>query len=88
MLNKDRNITLGHEKKMKLKAKINNFIYDFTNQNFWSIIDTQVLQGEVNYFMNIEPEYAAFVIHRLEQKHNTHQSLSAMFVSIINGSVG
>lgn len=88
MLNKDRNITLGHEKKMKLKAKINNFIYDFTNQNFWSIIDTQVLQGEVNYFMSVEPEYAAFVIHRLEQKHNIRQSLSAMFVSIINGSVG
>jgi hypothetical protein len=88
MLNKDRNITLGHAKKMRLKAKINNFIYDFTNQNFWSIIDTQVLQGEVNYFLNIEPEYAAFVIQRLEQKHNTALTLSAMFVSIINGSVG
>ena len=48
MLNKDNNITIGHKNKMKLKAKINNFILDFTNQNFWSIIDTQVLQGEVN----------------------------------------
>lgn len=88
MLNKDRNITLGHEKKMKLKAKINNFIFDFTNQNYWSIIDTQVLQGEVNYFINIEPDYAAFVIQRLEQKHNTHLSLSAMFTQIITGNLG
>ena len=71
---------------MKLKAKINNFIYDFTNQNYWSIIDTQVLQGEVNYFKQIEPDYAAFVINRLEQKHNTHLSLPAMIASIVNGS--
>ena len=88
MLNKDRDITLGHEKKMKLKAKINNFIYDFTNQNYWSIIDTQVLQGEVNYFKQVEPDYAAFVINRLERKHNTRLSLPAMIASIVNGSLG
>lgn len=70
MLNKDHNITLGHKKKMELKAKINNFIFDFTNENFWSIIDTQVLQGEINYFKQIEPEYADFVIKRLERKYN------------------
>ena len=70
MLNKDHNITLGHKKKMELKAKINNFIFDFTNENFWSIIDTQVLQGEINYFKQIEPEYATFVIQRLEKKYH------------------
>ena len=86
MLNKDRNITLGHERKMKLKAKINNFIYDFTNQNYWSIIDTQVLQGEVNYFKTIEPDYASFVIRRLQEKHHTQLSLSEMFSQIIKGS--
>lgn len=87
MLNADNNITIGHKKKMELKAKINNFIFDFTNRNYWSIIDTQVLQGELNYFKTIEPEYAAFVIRRLEQKHNTTRTLAEMFSDIISGRV-
>lgn len=87
ILNKDKQITLGHEKKMRLKAKLNNFIFDFTNQNYWSIIDTQVLLGEVNYFKQIEPEYADFVIKRLETKHNTRLSFSQMCTSIITSRV-
>jgi RNA-directed DNA polymerase len=86
VLNKERNITIGHKKKMELKAKINNFIFDFTNQRYWSIIDTQVLQGEVNYFKQIEPDYANFVVNRLENKHHSH-SLSSMFADIISGRV-
>lgn len=86
VLNKEHNITIGHKKKMELKAKINNFIFDFTNQNYWSIIDTQVLQGEINYFKQIEPDYANFVINRLEQKHHS-RSLSSMFADIISGRV-
>ena len=86
MLNKDNKITIGHKNKMKLKAKINNFILDFTNQNFWSIIDTQILQGEVNYFKQIEPEYAAFVIKRLEEKYN-NITLSDCFKKILSDNV-
>lgn len=86
VLNKEHNITIGHKKKMELKAKINNFIFDFTNQRYWSIIDTQVLQGEINYFKQIEPDYANFVINRLEQKHHS-RSLSSMFADIISGRV-
>ena len=86
VLNKDNNITIGHKKKMELKAKINNFIFDFTNRNYWSIIDTQVLQGELNYFRQIEPEYADFVVNRLETKHRS-RSLSSMFADIIAGRV-
>ena len=86
MLNKDNKITIGHKKKMELKAKINNFIFDFTNRRYWSIIDTQVLQGELNYFKQIEPEYADFVIKRLERKHQS-PSISTMFANIISGRV-
>ena len=86
VLNKDNNITIGHKKKMELKAKLNNFIFDFTNRNFWSIIETQVLQGELNYFKQIEPEYANFVIQRLENKHHS-PSLTSMFADIISGRV-
>lgn len=86
VLNKDHNITIGHKKKMELKAKINNFIFDFTNRNYWSIIETQVLQGELNYFKQIEPQYAAFVIRRLEHKHHS-PSITSMFADIISGRV-
>lgn len=86
VLNKDHNITIGHKKKMELKAKINNFIFDFTNRNYWSIIDTQVLQGELNYFKQIEPQYANFVIRRLEHKHHS-PSITSMFADIISGRV-
>ena len=86
MLNKDNNITIGHKKKMELKAKVNNFIFDFTNRRYWSIIDTQVLQGELNYFKQIEPEYATFVIKRLETKHKS-PSISTMFADIISSRV-
>ena len=86
VLNKEHNITIGHKKKMELKAKLNNFIFDFTNHRYWSIIDTQVLQGELNYFRQIEPEYANFVVKRLETKHRI-QSISSMFADIIAGRV-
>lgn len=86
VLNKERNITIGHKKKMELKAKLNNFIFDFTNQRYWSIIETQVLQGELNYFRQIEPEYANFVVNRLENKHHC-RSISTMFADIIASRV-
>lgn len=86
VLNKERNITLGHKKKMELKAKLNNFIFDFTNQRYWSIIDTQVLQGELNYFKQIEPDYANFVVNRLQTKHHSN-SISSMFADIISGRI-
>lgn len=86
VLNKEHNITIGHKKKMELKAKLNNFIFDFTNRRYWSIIDTQVLQGELNYFRQIEPEYANFVVNRLENKHHC-PSISSMFADIISGRV-
>ena len=87
MLNKDNKITIGHKKKLELKAKLNNFIFDFTNHKYWSIIDTQVLQGQINYFKTIEPEYATFVIKRLEQKYNHQYTLAQMFSAIITGRV-
>lgn len=86
VLNKEHNITIGHRKKMELKAKLNNFIFDFTNERYWSIIDTQVLQGELNYFKQIEPDYANFIIKRLEMKHHS-RSISLMFADIIAGRV-
>lgn len=70
MLNKDNKITLGHKHKERLKAAIFSFLKDFTTGNYWSIIDTQRLQGDIAYQKNIEPQYAANIIRKLETKTN------------------
>ena len=70
MLNKDNNITLGHKQTQRTRAAINNFLKDFTTPNRWSIIDTQVLLGNVSYFKSINLSYAEFAIERLEGKYN------------------
>ena len=82
MLNKDNKITLGHKKKQRLKAAVNNFLRDFTNNQPWSIMDTYTLQGELSYFRSIEPEYADFIVQRLEQKYNV--SLRNCIQQILN----
>lgn len=70
MLNQQNNITLGHKKKECLRAALNNFLKDWTNGTVWSIISTQQLMGELNYFSMIEPEYAAKIFSKLENKYN------------------
>lgn len=70
MLNKDNNITIGHKKKFRLKAAINNFARDFTNGVKWSTIDVQVLLGNISYLNNIEPDYATYIIQKYNSKYN------------------
>ncbi len=70
MYNKDNNITLGHQKKQRLRAMINNFLRDFTNGILWTTIDVQHLQGTLAYFKHIEPEYALYVFNEYSTKYN------------------
>jgi len=84
MLNKDRNITLGAKEKKRIKAMLNNFILDFTNGNKWSIIETQSLQGTLNYFANIEHEYQQYVVKHFEKKYNCN--IKEMFHNILHAS--
>jgi hypothetical protein len=68
MLNKDNKITLGHEKKHTLKAVLYSFLHDFTNNTPWSIMDTQVLMGNIAYYRKIEPDYTDYLIRRYSEK--------------------
>lgn len=71
MLNKDNQITIGHQQKERLKAMLHNFLRDFTSGKPWSIIDTQVLVGQVSYYRNIEPAYVRELIKKYDGKLNT-----------------
>ena len=70
MYNKDKAITLGHQKKQRLRAAINNFLRDFTNGILWTTMDVQHLQGLLAYFKHIEPAYALYVFNEYSTKYN------------------
>lgn len=73
MLNKDHNITVGHENKQKFRAKIFQFITDnLTTDKKWSIIETQELQGIISYYSNIEPDYVQYVLNKYNRKFHTN----------------
>ena len=73
MLNKDHNITIGHERKQKFRAKIFQFITDnLTTERKWSIIETQELQGIISYYNNIEPDYVQYVLNKYNRKFHVN----------------
>lgn len=69
MLNKDNNITLGHEKKRKFKATIDQFLYNPKN---YTLAQKQKLAGLISYYTNIEPAYISYVINKYNKKHNSN----------------
>lgn len=70
MLNKDNDITLGHQKKKLINAMLNNFLNDFKNNIKWNKEDTYNLQGQLSYLQHIEPEYYAYIIQKYESKYD------------------
>ena len=70
MLNKDNQITIGHEHKRVMRAKINNFLSDLTNNQIWSIIEVQRFLGLLQYYINIEPNYWSNIIRKYNQKYH------------------
>lgn len=70
MYNKDNKITVGHKRKKRLKVAIYNFFRDYHNNNTWPKEDLQVLQGQIAFVENIEPEYTNGLISFYETKYN------------------
>lgn len=85
MLNKDNEITIGHQKKQRLKATIFSFLKDFTNNNRWNIIDTQVMVGNISYYHKIEPEYIRYLTEKYNQKFGVN--FKECVKSILNGDL-
>ena len=67
MLNKDNNITIGHKKKQKFRAAIDQFLY---HPEQASANDKYKLSGIISYYKMIEPNYVAYVISKYNTKHN------------------
>lgn len=70
MLNKDNQITVGHNKKKVFKAMLFQFCSDYKNGNPWSVDDVQHLQGLKSYYEMVEGNTIKEIIKTYSQKMN------------------
>lgn len=68
MLNKDNEITIGHQKKKAFKAMCCNYICDKKKGVNWDKSDIQSFSGLISYYRMIEKDYIDYVI-----KHNNEK---------------
>lgn len=70
MYNKDMNITVGHEKKNKMKVMLNHVFKAYENNVKCDNINLDSLNGLLNYYKHIEPEYFNRMLNKFECKYN------------------
>lgn len=70
MLNKDNQITVGHNKKKVFKAMLFQFCSDYKNGNPWSVDDVQHLQGLKSYYEMVEGDTIKTIIKTYSKKMN------------------
>ena len=68
MLNKEHHITLGHEKKQRIRAMVFNFLKDAVAGTPWDKNQSEILQGQMAYYSHIEPTYVQYVIDHYSEK--------------------
>lgn len=68
MLNKDNQITIGHEKKKVFKAMIFSFMDSVKNKSPWCLEDTQHLQGLISYYRMVEKDSINEILKSYSEK--------------------
>ena len=68
MLNKDNQITVGHQKKKQFKVMVYSLLNDYTKGIVWSVEDIQELQGLISYYKAIEKDAISKIIADYEAK--------------------
>lgn len=82
MLNKDNKVTVGHKRKEQIRARVCSFIMDTQSGNEWDLGDIRNMYGILSYYRNIEPDFFAAAIARINHKYNVN--FDAMVKSVIN----
>lgn len=72
MLNKDNEITIGHQKKKQFKAMICNYINDAKRGVRWDLNDVQVFRGLISYYVMVERGYIVHTIIEYNKKFNVN----------------
>lgn len=68
MLNKDNQITIGHQKKKAFKAMLFSILNDNKNGIRWSVEDAQELGGLISYYEMVEKETITKIIKEYSAK--------------------
>ena len=72
MLNKDNRMTIGHKKNQRFRAALHNLIMDHLRGVAWESEDKMVLNGNISYYMSIDPDYTLATLAKYEQKYNVN----------------
>ena len=75
LLNKDNNITIGHQNKKTFKAMCCNYIADKNKGIKWDTHDVQVFAGLISYYRMIEKDYINYVIDHYNKKFDANVEL-------------
>lgn len=70
MLNKNNEISLGHQRKKDIKASITNYIVGKKNGVTFDISDIQQLNGLLSYALMVESEYFNYILDSYSTKFN------------------
>ena len=68
MLNKDNQITVGHEKKRRFRAELSSYVMDRKNGIPWSLTDIQTMEGTRSYYSMVEPQAINALIRKINEK--------------------
>lgn len=68
MLNKDNEITVGHQKKRQFQAMLSSYVMDKKNGRSWDISDIMTMEGYRNYYRMVEGETIDKMVDHLSQK--------------------
>lgn len=85
MLNKDNQITIGHQKKKIAKACVFQFMQDYTDGRPWSIEDTQHLQGTLSYYRMVEPNFVDELCKKYSNKFG--KDVTEIIKIVIKGTI-
>lgn len=72
MLNKDNEITIGHQKKKLFKAMCSSYITDRMSGRSWDLHDIQVFNGLISYYKMVEKDYIEYTIDHFNKKYNVN----------------
>lgn len=85
MLNKDGDITVGHENKRTFKTMLFAFGHSIHDKLYWSVEDTQHLQGLMSYYKMVEGEKIDEIVKAYSDKFGF--SLTEKMKQIIKGEL-
>ena len=85
MLNGNYDITVGYRAKKYFKAALCSFILDTKNKKYWELGDVQHLQGQLNWYTQVEPDYFKMVINKANLKWGV--DVRTMMKAYISGKI-